>query len=155
KTLIFWLVLIVVAVFLFAVVHNSQGVKEQQISFTEFLNKVQAGEVKEVTITGNEVHGTYQNPQLGLHTFVPVNYPDLYNKLNDKGVNTTTKDASAGTWISIFLNPSPFIVLLPFWIFRLRQRQGGGKKPLSFGKGRARLHSTQQKKVTFKDVAGV
>jgi cell division protease FtsH len=50
---------------------------------------------------------------------------------------------------------SPFILLLAFWIFMMRQMQSGGNKALSFGKSRARLHSTQQKKVTFKDVAGV
>src|SRR4029450_1967417 len=58
-------------------------------------------------------------------------------------------------WISILLNASPFIVLLAFWIFMMRQMQSGGNKALSFGKSRARLPSTQQKKVTFKDVAGV
>ena len=52
-------------------------------------------------------------------------------------------------------NVSPFLLLLAFWIFMMRQMQSGGNKALSFGKSRARLHSTQQKKVTFKDVAGV
>ena len=55
----------------------------------------------------------------------------------------------------MLVNASPFIVLLAFWIFMMRQMQSGGNKALSFGKSRARLHSTQQKKVTFKDVAGV
>ncbi len=50
---------------------------------------------------------------------------------------------------------SPFILLIGFWIFMMRQMQSGGNKALSFGKSRARLHSTQQSKVTFKDVAGV
>ena len=49
----------------------------------------------------------------------------------------------------------PFVLLLAFWIFMMRQMQSGGNKALSFGKSRARLHSSQQKKVTFKDVAGV
>jgi cell division protease FtsH len=155
KTLIFWVVLICLAVLLFAVVRTGQGPKEQQISFTDFLDKVQAGEIKEVTITGSEVHGLYKTPNLALHTFVPTNYPDLYNQLRDKSVNVTIKDNSSGSWVSILLNASPFIVLLAFWIFMMRQMQSGGNKALSFGKSRARLHSTQQKKVTFKDVAGV
>jgi cell division protease FtsH len=155
KTLIFWVVLICVAVLLFTVVRTGQGPKEEQITFTQFLDKVQEGQVAEVNITGNEVHGMYQNHQLGLHTFVPANYPDIYNLLRDKKVNVNIKDASSGNWISILLNASPFIVLLGFWIFMMRQMQSGGNKALSFGKSRARLHSTQQKKVTFKDVAGV
>jgi len=155
KTLIFWVVLICVAVLLFAVVHNSQGHKETELTFSQFLNKVQEGQVKSVTISGNDVHGDFTGGASGLHTTVPINYPDLYNKLNEKGVDTTISKDSSGNWVSILLNASPFIVLIAFWIFMMRQMQSGGNKALSFGKSRARLHSTQQKKVTFKDVAGV
>jgi len=155
KTAIFWVVLVCVAVLLFAVVRTGQGRKETELSFTDFLNKVQQGEIKEITVTGNEVHGTYANQNLGLHTIIPTNYPDVYKLLTDKGVQVNIKDTSSGTWISILLNASPFIVLLAFWIFMMRQMQSGGNKALSFGKSRARLHSSQQKKVTFKDVAGV
>ena len=155
KTLIFWVVLIVVAVFLFAVVKSGNGPKEQPLTFTEFLDKVKNGEVKDVTIADRDAHGMYQNPNLGYHTQIPVNYPALYDLLNEKKVNVTIKDTSSGNWISILLNASPFIVLIAFWVFMMRQMQSGGNKALSFGKSRARLHSTQQKKVTFKDVAGV
>jgi cell division protease FtsH len=155
KTAVFWVVLIFVAVLLFAVVRTGQGRKEQQLTFTEFLDKVQENQVKEVTITGNDVHGTYTNQNLGLHTIVPTNYPDLYKLLREKNVNVEIKDSSSGSWITILLNASPFIILIAFWIFMMRQMQSGGNKALSFGKSRARLHSTQQKKVTFKDVAGV
>ncbi len=155
KTLVFWAVLIVVAVLLFTVVKTGQGPKEQQITFTQFLNKIDEGQVAEVTITGTEVHGLFQNKQLGFHTFIPANYPDLYNLLKNKGVDTQFKNENSNNWLGILLNASPFIVLLGFWIFMMRQMQSGGNKALSFGKSRARLHSTQQKKVTFKDVAGV
>ena len=155
KTAVFWIVLICVAVLLFAVVRNGQGRKEDPITFTNFMDKVQQGQVKDVTISGNDVHGSYQNPNQGFHTLIPTNYPDVYKLLQDKGVNVEIKDTSSGNWISILLNASPFIVLIAFWIFMMRQMQSGGNKALSFGKSRARLHSTQQKKVTFKDVAGV
>ncbi len=155
KTLIFWVVLVCLAVLLFAVVRSGQGPSEKQISFTQFLNDVQQGQVKEVTITGNDVHGLYKAPNQALRTYIPTNYPDVYNELIKNGVSVNIKDTSSGNWVSILLNASPFIVLLAFWIFMMRQMQSGGNKALSFGKSRARLHSTQQKKVTFKDVAGV
>jgi cell division protease FtsH len=155
KTLVFWVVLICVAVLLFTVVKTGQSPKEQQITFSELMDKVQSGEVAEVNISGSEVHGLYQNRQMGFHTFIPPNYSDIYNLLRSKGVNTKYSDASQNNWLGILLNASPFIVLLGFWIFMMRQMQSGGNKALSFGKSRARLHSTQQKKVTFKDVAGV
>ncbi|HET8549320.1 MAG TPA: ATP-dependent zinc metalloprotease FtsH, partial [Bryobacteraceae bacterium] len=80
---------------------------------------------------------------------------ELIDKLREKGVVTEYKDTSSANWVSILINAVPFVLLLAFWIFMMRQMQSGGNKALSFGKSRARLHSSQQKKVTFKDVAGV
>jgi cell division protease FtsH len=156
KTFLFWIVLILVAVLLFAVVRTGTGPKEANITFTDFMAKVEAGSVDKITVTNStEVHGTYKNSQQGFHTNIPTNYPDVYKQLQDKGVNVDIKDSSSGSWISILVNAAPFIVVIAFWLFMMRQMQSGGNKALSFGKSRARLHSTQQKKVTFKDVAGV
>ena len=155
KTLIFWVVLICVAVLLFAVVRTNQGPKEDPISFTQFLDKVKNGEVKEVTIADRDVHGSTRTRTRASTPRCRRIIPQLFDLLNDKKVNVNIKDTSSSSWISILLNASPFIVLLAFWIFMMRQMQSGGNKALSFGKSRARLHSTQQKKVTFKDVAGV
>src|ERR1017187_1166775 len=149
-----WVVLIAVAGLLIAVVRSGQGPKERELTFSEFMNEVSAKHVAEATIAGNDVHGKLSDGS-GLHVIIPLNYPDLYTKLQDKEVKTTIKDTSSGTWLSLLLQASPFIVLAAFWIFMVRQMQSGGNKALSFGKSRARLHSTQQKKVTFKDVAGV
>ena len=108
-----------------------------------------------MTITGSEVRGEYKDDQTGLRTLIPTNYPDIYTLLREKGVDVDIKEATSGNWVSILVNAVPFILLLAFWIFMMRQMQSGGNKALSFGKSRARLHSSQQKKVTFKDVAGV
>jgi cell division protease FtsH len=155
KTAIFWVVLICVAVLLWAVVRSGSRSPEKLLSFTEFVREVDAGKVKAVTISGNEVQGQYRDENSGLRTTVPLNYPDVYKQLQDKGVDIKIKEANSGNWVSLLVNASPIIMLLAFWIFMMRQMQSGGNKALSFGKSRARLHSTQQKKVTFKDVAGV
>ena len=154
KHLMLWVVLIAVAGLLIAVVRSGQGPKDREMIFSEFMNEVAAKHVADATIAGNDVHGKMTDGA-GYHVIIPVNYPDIYNKLDAMGVKTTIKDTSSGTWLSILLQASPFIVLAAFWIFMVRQMQSGGNKALSFGKSRARLHSTQQKKVTFKDVAGV
>jgi cell division protease FtsH len=143
------------AVLLFAIVRTGNTPREEQISFTQFLEKVKNKEIREVTIADRDAHGIYQNPNMGFRTQLPLNYPQMIDLMAQNGVNIIWKDTSSGNWISILLNASPFIVLLAFWIFMMRQMQSGGNKALSFGKSRARLHSTQQKKVTFKDVAGV
>ena len=155
KTAVFWVVLICVAVLVWVVVKTGKTRVEQPLSFSQFMDAVEAGKVKQVSIAGTEVHGTYRDDPAGLRTLVPVNYPDLYKALRDKGVNVEIKDAGSSNWVSILVNAIPFILLLAFWIFMMRQMQSGGNKALSFGKSRARLHSSQQKKVTFKDVAGV
>jgi cell division protease FtsH len=148
-------VLICVAVLLWQVVRTAKTPREKEITFSQFLADVEAGKVKKVIISGTEVHGSYRDESAGLRTLIPANYPDTYKLLQEKGVDIEIKEVNSGNWISILVNASPFILLLAFWIFMMRQMQSGGNKALSFGKSRARLHSSQQKKVTFKDVAGV
>jgi cell division protease FtsH len=147
-------VLICVAVLLWTVVKTGKSRPDQAINFSQFLADVEAGKVKQVQISGTEVHGEYRE-NAAFHTQIPLNYPDIYKLLTEKNVTMEFKEGNSSNWISLLVNASPFILLLAFWIFMMRQMQSGGNKALSFGKSRARLHSTQQKKVTFKDVAGV
>jgi cell division protease FtsH len=156
KTVLFWLVIVLSAFLLWQVVKTSGGgQKEQEINFSKFMSDVNQGNVKEVTITGMEVRGKYRNDNTGFHTTVPNNYPDMIKALQDKGVTMTFRDMSNGSWPTWLLNLAPLILLAALWFFMIRQMQTGGNKALSFGKSRARLLSMQQKKVTFKDVAGV
>jgi len=155
KTAIFWVVLICVAVLFWQVVRSGKGRADRQITFSQFLADVEAGNIKQVTFRGTEVRGEFTNAPEAFHTQSPLNYPDLYKILQEKKVTMDFQESNSNGWISLLVNASPFILLLAFWIFMMRQMQSGGNKALSFGKSRARLHSTQQKKVTFKDVAGV
>jgi cell division protease FtsH len=155
KTVIFWVVLICVAVLLWAVVRQGHTKPDRALNFSEFVAEVDAGNVKAVNINGSEVKGDFMNGRDAFHTIVPANYPKLFDLLTDKKVAMTFNDPSSSGWVSLLVQSSPFILLIGFWIFMMRQMQSGGNKALSFGKSRARLHSTQQRKVTFKDVAGV
>jgi cell division protease FtsH len=155
KTVVFWLVIVLSAFLLWQVVRQgSNGQKEASVVFSQFLSEVDQGNVKEVTINGQEVHGKYKNGGL-FRTTSPVNYPDMFKDLKDKGVGFEVKDVTNGSWPTWLLNLAPLILLAALWFFMIRQMQTGGNKALSFGKSRARLLSMQQKKVTFKDVAGV
>jgi len=155
KTIIFWVVVVCMAVLLWAVVNRGHGKPDKALNFTEFLNEVDAGNIKNATIDANQVKGDYTNGTQAYHTVVPNTYPELYTKLKDRGVTMTINDSSASGWLWVLVNFSPIILVVGFWIFMMRQMQSGGNKAMSFGKSRARLHSTQQRKVTFKDVAGV
>jgi cell division protease FtsH len=155
KTVVFWLVIVLSAFLLWQVVKNSSGgQKDTERNWTQFMSDVNQGNVQDVTINGQEVRGKYRDGK-GFHTSVPVNFPDMYKTLQDKGVQVTVRDISGGGWPSWLFNLAPIILLAALWFFMIRQMQTGGNKALSFGKSRARLLSMQQKKVTFKDVAGV
>ena len=156
KTVVFWLVIVLSLVLLWQVVkQGGNGTKDHEIKFSEFMSQVDQGNIADVTIIGMEVRGTYKNDKSAFHTTVPANYPDMIKTLRDKGVVITVKDVQSGSWPTWLLNLAPLILLGALWFIMIRQMQTGGNKALSFGKSRARLLSMQQKKVTFKDVAGV
>ncbi len=156
KTVVFWLVIVLSGVLLWQVVKaGGTGAKQKEINFTEFMSQVDQGNVQNVTITGTEVTGAFRNEKTTFHVVVPPNYSDMYKTLREKGVNITVKDVQGGSWPTWLLNLAPLILLGALWFIMIRQMQTGGNKALSFGKSRARLLSMQQKKVTFKDVAGV
>jgi cell division protease FtsH len=156
KTVVFWSVIVVSAFLLWTVVkQGSAGQKDKEVNFSEFMGHVDQGDVNDVTIIGMEVRGKLKSDNSLFHTTVPANYPDMIKTLRDKNVTITIKDISNGSWPSWLLNLAPLVLLAALWFFMIRQMQTGGNKALSFGKSRARLLSMQQKKVTFKDVAGV
>jgi len=116
--------------------------------------QVEAGQILEVTITGNEVKGrTIAREQF--RTVAPTGYDRLLDTLLAKNVNVNYEQDQTPTWANMLISWAPLIVLVGFWIFFMRQMQSGGNKALSFGKSKAKLLANQQKKVTFKDVAGV
>ncbi|HKW18552.1 MAG TPA: ATP-dependent zinc metalloprotease FtsH [Terriglobales bacterium] len=155
KTIIFWVVILISAVALWQVVKTANsGQKVQEINFSRFMAEVDQGSVKEVTISAQEVKGKLADGSL-FHLTAPANYPDMIKELQQKNVSITVQDVGNSSWgwlINLF---APLALLAALWYFMIRQMQTGGNKALSFGKSRARLLSMQQKKVTFKDVAGV
>jgi cell division protease FtsH len=155
KTIIFWVVILISAVALWQVVKTANsGQKVQEINFSRFMSEVDQGTVKDVTISGQEVKGKLADGSL-FHLTAPANYPDMIKKLQEKNVSITVQDVGNSSWGWVINLVAPLALLAALWYFMIRQMQTGGNKALSFGKSRARLLSMQQKKVTFKDVAGV
>jgi cell division protease FtsH len=157
KQILIWVFMITCLVFLWQVVVKTTGNnQEKTISLTQLLNDADQGKISDVIVNGPEVTGHYHDDSKNLfHTTIPGNYPDMYKTLRDHGVNITIKDQSPNQWLNLLISIAPFALLLGLWFFLLRQMQSGGNKAMSFGKSRARLLSMQQKKITFKDVAGV
>jgi cell division protease FtsH len=161
KTILFWISIVFLGVMLWKLVSsNGQTAREDSPSYSEFMAKVDEGDVKEVTMylspNSYEMQGEYNHPpNRKFHVTVPKeNAPEITKVLRDKAVQLNVKEVRSGDWVLILLNALPLLLLAGFVFFLMRQMQAGGNKALSFGKSRARLLSAQQKKATFKDVAG-
>ncbi|MEO8870024.1 MAG: ATP-dependent zinc metalloprotease FtsH [Granulicella sp.] len=154
KQILIWVFMITCLVCLWQFVKGSNAGPDKGISLTQLLNDADQGKVAEVTVNGSEVTGHYADKSL-FHTTIPANYPDMYKTLRDHGVNINIKDQNSSAWLSVLIQFAPFVLLIALYFFFFRQMQSGGNKAMSFGKSKARLLSMQQKKITFKDVAGV
>ncbi|MBE3071991.1 MAG: ATP-dependent zinc metalloprotease FtsH [Acidobacteria bacterium] len=147
------MVLVVVGVLIWNFTSTFQK-GDRTISFSDFIQWVDQGLVGSVTMTGNEVSGVTKMNE-NFRTVAPVSYDNLAGKLIDRNIAVTAKEQTPSPWASLLYNWAPILLMIGFWIFLMRQMQSGGNKALSFGKSKAKLSSSSQKKATFKDVAGV
>jgi cell division protease FtsH len=153
----FWVFILVCLMLLWSVVTKSNGLnKDTEIKYSDLFDKVQQQQVMDAEIQGNELHGHLKsNPKDQFHTTLPTNYDELQKALLASKISFDIKEPQNNMLWPLLINIGPFILIGAIWFFMLRQMQSGGNKALSFGKSRARLLSMQQKKITFKDVAGV
>src|SRR6202166_2139437 len=161
KTILFWMFIILLCVVLWRMVSASgQSARQEEPSYSEFMSQVDRGNVREVTLflspNSYEIEGEWREPAKKFRvTLFKEVAPDLAKELREKGVLIHVKEVTRADWINFLLTAAPLFLLVGFWIVMMRQMQAGGNKALSFGKSRARLLTAQQKKATFKDVAGI
>jgi cell division protease FtsH len=156
KNLILWLVIAVVLMSVFQSFTPGNG-NEQQVDYTQFIQDVRQGQIREVDVDRNGVINGIKRSGENFVTVIPGGYDrDLINDLVKKGVNATGELPEEPSFLmTIFVSWFPMILLIGVWIFFMRQMQGGGGKgAMSFGKSKARLLSEDQIKTTFADVAG-
>jgi len=156
KNILVWLAVVVSLVLLWQLFYNIRDANVEEKDFTAFYQEMNAKKIKSVKITGEDLEGEDINGKK-FKTVIPADSGwGLSKELQQNGVTVRLEKSSNSSLMYVFLSSwLPFILLIGFWIFLMRQMQSGGNKALSFGKSRARLLSSQQKKVTFKDVAGV
>jgi cell division protease FtsH len=158
RNLLVWVVIVLVVL----AVLNSFGPsasKTKAVTYSDFLTSVQEGNVKTVSFDGLAISGTYNNSG-NFSTYSPVaDFGPLVDELrkDDSGVQIDAKPPEQPSWIwQVLLYFGPIVLLVGFWIYMMRQMQGGGGRgAMSFGKSRARMLGEDQVKITFADVAGV
>jgi cell division protease FtsH len=164
KTIVIWLVVIAAVVIGYQIFSTATGGR-QPLDQSEFYNEVEAGNIKQIKITGDqvgyEIEGDFKTPRSGpageiksFSTYI-VQDEDLMGALRDSGVAIKAEKPHDSSFLALLLTWSPMLLFLGVWIFFMRQMQSGGNRALSFGKSRAKLTSSSGKKVTFNDVAGV
>ena len=155
KNIFIWIIIGLILISLFNLFSGSVRGPEVQLAYSEFLAKVKVGEVNDVMVKGNEIHGHFSDGRT-FTTYSP-NDPDLVEKLNKNKVmiKAAPPEGNSPTFLDILISWFPMLLLIGVWIFFMRQMQGGGGKAMGFGKSKARMLSENTEKVTFKDVAGI
>jgi cell division protease FtsH len=141
---------------------NPTGRNTQAIDLTTLYAKIDAGDIKQLTVKQNETTAIdIRSQEYRVQLTNEQIKNELFKKANEQ-VNGKAKvekfedDSGSASYIwPMLITWAPLLFIIGIWVFMLRQMQSGGNKALSFGKSRAKLLNNQQKRVTFKDVAGV
>src|SRR5512139_3232768 len=153
KSLFVWLLIGISMILLFNL-FSVPPKNEKEIIFSDFMAKLQAGEIDEVTIKSNNITGRFKDG-VRFRTY-SADFPDLVKQLSEKNVKITAKPPDQNPWyVNFFFSWGPIIFLVLVWIFFMRQMQMGGNKAMSFGRSKAKLVSDKSVKITFADVAGI
>ena len=153
KSILIWL-LIGMSILLLFNLFNVPQKSEKELIFSDFVKKVDSGEVDEVTIKESNITGRLKDGSK-FKTY-SANYPDLVKELRDKNVRIIAKPPDQPPlYMTILISWGPIIFIVLIWVFFMRQMQMGGNKAMSFGKAKAKLVSEKSVKITFADVAGI
>lgn len=153
RSLIIWLFIGMSMILLFNMV-NVPPKTEKEIVFSEFINKVETGDIDEVTIKENNIIGRFKDGSK-FRTYA-IEYPELVKELRSKNIKIIAVPPDQNPWyINFFFSWGPIIFLVFIWVIFMKQMQMGGNKAMSFGKAKAKLLSDKAVKVTFADVAGI
>ncbi|HTF33271.1 MAG TPA: ATP-dependent zinc metalloprotease FtsH [Myxococcota bacterium] len=154
KNMALWVVILLMVLMLVTMLRQNQT-PTQEIPYSEFLSRVDAGDVESVTIEENHISGRMKSAG-EFATYAPTLTEGLLTQLKGKNVQINARPArESPLWQTVLIYWFPFLLFIGLWIFFLRQMQAGGGKAMSFGKARARLLTENQQRVTFDDVAGV
>ncbi|WP_332065747.1 ATP-dependent zinc metalloprotease FtsH [Bartonella sp. CB189] len=156
RSLLIWGVIALVLIVSFSLFNgDSQRSGGGEISYSEFLKKVENNEIKSVTIQGQKLTGQTSEYRI-ISTYAPRD-PSLVQKLESRNVDVKAIPESSGNniFLNLLFSLLPVLIIVGVWIFFMRQMQSGSRGAMGFGKSKAKLLNEAQGRVTFQDVAGV
>ena len=157
KNIALWIFIAFIAFGLFNLFGGpgSNNSKSIELTYSQFLDEVDAGSITDVVIKGKDITGKYSDGR-SFNTYEP-NDPTLVDRLNERGVNISAVPLDDGypSLLGILISWFPMLLLIGVWIFFMRQMQGGKGGAMGFGRSKAKLLTENKNKVTFNDVAGI
>ena len=156
KNIAVWVVISLVLIAIFNVFQGSSSREQGNvIAYSDFLARVNAGEVREVDIQGDKISGASSNGT-PFFSYVPKE-EELATKLSEKGIKVSSVPIESGMpgILSVLISWFPMLLFIGVWIFFMKQMQGGSKGAMGFGKSKAKLMTEHKDKITFQDVAGI
>ncbi len=155
KNILLWVVIGVVLMSAFQG-FSTFNTTANSVEYSTFINDLKDNRLKEVNFKSNEeVISVTKNDGVQYQTVMPMYDRDLLNDLLNKNVKVVGEpQEKRGLLSQILISWFPMLLLIGFWVFYMRQMQGGGGRAMSFGKSKAKMLSADQVKTTFADVAG-
>ena len=156
KNIAVWVVISLVLIAIFNVFQGSSSREQGNvIAYSDFLARVNSGEVREVDIQGDKISGATSNGT-PFFSYIPKE-EELASKLSEKGIKVSSVPLESGMpgILSVLISWFPMLLFIGVWIFFMKQMQGGSKGAMGFGKSKAKLMTEHKDKITFQDVAGI
>ena len=156
RNIVLWLFIALIVFGLFNLFSNTSGDRNTvDLTYSQFLDEVEAGSIKDVIIRGNNINGAFEDGRY-FKTYAAKD-PTLVDRLNDRGVNISAAPLDDGypSLLGVLISWFPMLLLIGVWIFFMRQMQGGRGGAMGFGRSKAKLLTENKNKVTFNDVAGI
>ncbi len=152
-----WLIIFAIVMIVSDAITGRNSLNSKRLSFSDFMKKVDAGEVTKVEIKGDDLTGKLKVGE-DFYTYLPQ-YPNLVEKLQEKSVEVEAIPlvSKSEKIIGGLLGWLPFILMIAIWLMFAKSASGMGGKggAFGFGKSRAKLLQENKTKITFADVAGI
>ncbi|HBM76025.1 MAG TPA: cell division protein FtsH, partial [Clostridiaceae bacterium] len=157
-------ILIMITIFIAATAVSGNGKQKKEMMYSQLIAAIKEKQVSEIDIHEDKVTGTLKSGEQ--FTVPALDGREFYNELRDikSQYNISDSELKIGQfptqplpfWVSMLPTAILVVLIIAFWFVFMQQSQGGGggRGVMSFGKSRARMVTSDKKKVTFEDVAG-
>ena len=156
KNILLWVVVTIVMMTAFEGFNSNFG-NNNTVAYSTFLNDIRTNTLKDVDMKSNsETISVTKKDGTKYQTVMPMYDRDLLADLSKTDATVTGQpEERRNVFVQLLISSFPIIILIGFWVFYMRQMQGGGGKgAFSFGKSKAKMLTAEQVKTTFADVAG-